>query len=61
MQYGVGYGRIVLLKWPFVDLTIDLVVWNWILESGKHGLIQIQILWIESETILATKNKRFFK
>ena len=32
----------MLLKWPFVDLTIDLGLWNWILESGKHGLSEFQ-------------------
>ena len=31
-----------MLKWPFVDLTIDLGLWNWILESGKHGLSEFQ-------------------
>ena len=29
---------IVLLKWLFVFLTIDLDLWCWIMGTGKHGL-----------------------
>ena len=56
MQYGIGYGRIVSLEWPFVDLIFDLAYGNAFYGKWEAWPISNSNLWIEPEIFVLESN-----